>query len=499
MRWRRPPWLGSWNGYAAGEGRLAAVIDEVDGDGLTAAGHDRATSAVTRCGPTHSTSQELSPVSGGDRGRRDHGGAVVATDSCCGWRRYVDVVPDESLGRRFKRWFWRPPRAHGETIAGRAVSVLELFYDLVYVAVIGQAAHHLAEHVSIRGFVEFAVVFGLIWVAWVNGSLYLDLHGREDGRTRDVVFIQMGVLTLLAVFTADAADGSGRGFALVYATFLAVMTWLWYSVWRQDRHDHPEYLTVAGRYVAGMVVAVVVVLASGFLPTVPRLVVWASLCVGWVVGIEFAARSVAGINPGLSPTDSLVERLGLFTIIVLGEVIFGVVDGLSSAEHEAKTITTGMIALGIGFGFWWIYFDVEGGRFPKRDGGALANWIVGHYPITLSIAAAGAGMVSLVEHAHDARTPEPTSWLLSGAVTVGLLFVIFTSRAVADADVLAAAFRPLWAAMAGGAVVSLVIGWFAPAPWLLASLLVAVLGLVWAVAVRGFVLAGAWGTEQPAR
>jgi hypothetical protein len=28
---------------------------------------------------------------------------------------------------------------------------------------------------------------------------------------------------------------------------------------------------------------------------------------------------------------------------------------------------------------------------------------------------------------------------------------------------------------------------------------VAVLGLVWAVAVRGFVLAGAWAAEEPAR
>jgi Bacterial low temperature requirement A protein (LtrA) len=62
-------------------------------------------------------------------------------------------------GGRFKRWFWRPPRPHGEVITDRQVSVLELFYDLVYVAVIGQAAHHLAEHVTVRGVAEFAVVF----------------------------------------------------------------------------------------------------------------------------------------------------------------------------------------------------------------------------------------------------------------------------------------------------------------------------------------------------
>ena len=40
---------------------------------------------------------------------------------------------------------------------------------------------------------------------------------------------------------------------------------------------------------------------------------------------------------------------------------------------------------------------------------------------TMSIAAAGAAMASLIEHAHDARTPPGTAWLLAGAVALGLL------------------------------------------------------------------------------
>src|SRR4029450_13282475 len=147
---------------------------------------------------------------------------------------YVDAVTDGTHGR-LRQWLWSPPRGHGEVIADRTVSSLELFYDLVYVAVIGQAAHHLADHVTAAGVVEFTIVFGLVWAAWVNGSLYLELHGREDGRTRSAVFLQMGGLVLLAVFTGDAAGDSATGFALVHATFLGVMTWLWYSVRRQDR------------------------------------------------------------------------------------------------------------------------------------------------------------------------------------------------------------------------------------------------------------------------
>jgi low temperature requirement protein LtrA len=41
----------------------------------------------------------------------------------------------------------------------------ELFYDLVYVAVIGQAAYHQSGHVSVRGAAEFAVVIALVWIA----------------------------------------------------------------------------------------------------------------------------------------------------------------------------------------------------------------------------------------------------------------------------------------------------------------------------------------------
>ncbi len=393
----------------------------------------------------------------------------------------------------FRTWFWRPPRPHGETILDRRVNPLELLYDLVYAAVIAQAGHHLADHVSVSGLVEYAVVFSLTWVAWTNGTLYLELHGRNDGRTRTYVFIQIGILAVLAVFAGEADGGSGSGFALAYSAFLAVMTWLWYEVRREDiAAARPEFNTDTARYVVAMGVSVVVILVSAFLPAQPRLAVWAVFTVAWVVLLLLVGRSRVGLSQGLIPTDSLVDRFGTFTLIVLGEVVFGVVNGLSQSPHDEKTIATGMIALAVGFGFWWIYFDVVGGRLPKSDGRALANWMLSHHPITLSIAAAGAGMVSLIQHAHDTAAPGPTSWLLSGAVAVGFVSVILTSRALADSGRFAAAFRPLAVAMATGAVLSLIIGLARPAPWLLALLLVTVLTLVWAVAARGFLLAGAW-------
>jgi low temperature requirement protein LtrA len=404
-------------------------------------------------------------------------------------------MSDDTVRRRFKRWFWRPPRAHGETISDRRVSFLELFYDLVYVTVIAQTAHHLTEHVTLRATAEFVVIFGLVWTAWVNGSLYLELHGREDGRTRAIVFLQMGVLVLLAVFTADAADESGRGFALVYAIFLAISAWLWNSVRRQDRRDHREFLPSTGIYVLGISVAAVVMFATAFLPTGARTFVWAAVDVSWIAGMVVLGRSGELLSRGMPPSDSLVERFGLFTIVVLGEFVFGVVDGLSVPERDALTITTGMIALVIGFGFWWIYFDLVGRRPPRRDGRALASWLLSHLPVTMSIAAAGAAMVTLIAHAGDPRTPESTAWLLSAAVALNLLGLVLTERVLADARRLAVVYRPLGVALALAAAAALLVGWARPAPWLLASALVAILSVLWFFAVGRFLAADAWGVE----
>ncbi|MDH3189487.1 MAG: low temperature requirement protein A [Acidimicrobiia bacterium] len=214
-----------------------------------------------------------------------------------------------SRSPRFGDGFWQQPRAHGEIIEDRTVSFLELFYDLVYVVVIARAAHHLAGHVSWRGAAEFAAIFGLIWVAWLNGTLYYELRGREDGRTRAFVFLQMLIRALLAVFTGEATGETGAQFAWTYVAYLVVLTWLWYSV---RRIDSEEYSPITGRYLAGMLLSIVVVGLSSFLPDDARLMVWAAFVVMWVVGsLRFGRLTSPGrLVSGRMVTDSMVERFG---------------------------------------------------------------------------------------------------------------------------------------------------------------------------------------------
>jgi low temperature requirement protein LtrA len=391
-------------------------------------------------------------------------------------------VTTKSEGRRrvsegLQRWFRTPPRRHGEVVYTREVSFLELFYDLTYVVLIAQVTHHLAEHVNWAGVRDFAIVFGLIWLAWLNGTLWHELHSREDGRSRNYIFFQMMLLALLAVFAGDATGDAGRAFAITYAVLFSLYTWQWYLI---HRIDEPAYRPITTRYLAGMGITVLALIASAFVDEMSRLVIWGILVVLWVVGgfVQMRLDTSGAMHVGV--TGSLVERFGLFTIIVLGEVIVGVVDGIGDSEElTARIVATAIIGLTIGFGIWWNYFDSLGRRIPEDHVGRLSAWFFVHMPLTMGIAAGGAAMVSLVEHAADPRTPVAGAWLLTGSVTVVLAAIGVAAQALPDES-----FPPGWLrqliptfALAGAAI--LVIGAARPTPIVLAGTVSILLALTW--------------------
>ena len=87
---------------------------------------------------------------------------------------------------------------------------------------------------------------------------------------------------------------------------------------------------------------------------------------------------------GIRATPSMAERYGLFIIIVLGEVVLGVVDGmLAVGDIDFRTVATGVLGLSIAFGFWWTYFDYAVGRRLAATGRGLAArlWLYGQLPI----------------------------------------------------------------------------------------------------------------------
>ena len=175
----------------------------------------------------------------------------------------------------------------------------------------------------------------------------------------------------------------------------------------------------------------------------------------------------------------MIERFDLFTIIVLGEVVVGVVNGIADANRTPVAVVTGVLGLGIGFAYWWTYFDFVGGRRVAADRGALSRWLVGHFLVTLTIAATGGVMVSMIEQASGGLSPPPGAMVLSLSVAVGVLALVLVATSLTDWRELAPIYRPASAALGVAAGVVLLIGWLAPPPWLHIVLLTLVLGVVW--------------------
>jgi low temperature requirement protein LtrA len=389
----------------------------------------------------------------------------------------------------FRVWFRSPPRRHGEVIYTREVSFLELFYDLVYVVLIAQVSHHLAENVGWRAILDFAIVFGLVWFAWFNGTFWHELHARPDGRSRNYIFLQMGLLALLAVFAGDATGEAGAAFAYTYAILFTLFTWQWYVV---QRVDDPRYRPVTTRYLTGMVVTVVAVVVSGLVEDA-RIWIWGFIVVAWVLtGFLMMSRSrTEGFGEGV--TASLVERVGLFTIIVLGEVVVGVVTGIIDAPDRTPLIVaTGIVGLTIGYGIWWNYFDLLGRRVPGHTGAPLATWLFAHLPLTMAIAAGGAAMVSLIEHAGIIRTGAGPSMLLSASVTIVLLGITVAARALPEDEFPPGMAGQIAPTLVLAALAAIVIGVLRPPPIVLVCALTALLFLTW---LRIFILYVALGGQ----
>ncbi|MFJ8134149.1 low temperature requirement protein A [Streptomyces hydrogenans] len=394
-----------------------------------------------------------------------------------------------------RRWLFRPPRRHGEVDTDRSVSFLELFYDLVYVVLVGQAAHTLAADLTWRGTATFAVLFGLIWIAWLNGTLFYELHGREDGHTRTLIFVQMLLLALMAVYVGHADGDDGRTLAVLYAMLLALLSYQWYSVYRLDP---PELRATPRRYLMVMIGGIVLIAASVPLSAGVRIIVWAVFIVAWC-GVQYAVSISWRRTPSYGVvTDAMVERFGLLIIIVLGEVVIGVVDGLADTERSILVTTTGLLGLAIGFGFWWNYADLVSRRMPRETGRSLATWIFTHLPMTMAVAAAGAGMVGLVEHAADHRTPVAVSWLMGGSVAAMLVTLVVLLPTLADYDRFSSAYRPVQAALVLAAGAALLAAWARPAPWLLALILLLLLVVTWAFAFVRWLREGSLINERPA-
>ncbi|MBS9767421.1 MAG: low temperature requirement protein A, partial [Flavobacteriaceae bacterium] len=303
--------------------------------------------------------------------------------------------------KSFRVW-WQKPADPTQRDAHREVSMLELFYDLVYVAIIIQLTHLVVGHISISSVGTYLSLFLMMFWAWFNGSLYHELHGNLDLKTRIIIFLQMLCLIDIGIFIHSAFGEGYRGFALFYGLFLSIIGVLW---WRTGVHN-PIQKTVAQPFVRLFSITVVAFFVSMFTPEKISHIIWFSSIAGSLI---YAVILIIRPNKKADTKQlqavkhigaSFVERFGLIATIILGEGVASVVSGSTHIHHwgvlEVFNVMGSFILLAF---IWWLYFDFISRRLPKDNNISKGIWIGVHFPLLVSLGLVSAGILNLLEYA----------------------------------------------------------------------------------------------------
>ena len=259
--------------------------------------------------------------------------------------------------------WWGSPRKFDEPEADRRVSWLELFYDLVYVIAISRITHQFSLEINAGNFLEFIVLFILVFWGWLNGSLYHDLHGSEGLRTRLMTLWQMMIIASLAVLIGHAGEEEYTNITVLFMIMQLYITYMWWSIGFYDpshrRYNKPyTVLYLSSLALMGLSLVLPGVWLKWIVPVV--------LICNYVppfISSRLLRRSATNLD--LSP--AMFERLGLFTIIIFGEVVLGVVNGTGQLpETDFRGWLHFALALGIVFELWWIFFTLIARREVKN-------------------------------------------------------------------------------------------------------------------------------------
>jgi len=108
----------------------------------------------------------------------------------------------------------RPPTLrHDET---RGATRLELFFDLAYVLAVAALAANLVTDVDWGGVGEFAFLLVLIWLSWVQFTLYNNRFDTDDLVLRLGKFAAMAAVLGCAASMSEATGSLSTPFAVSY-------------------------------------------------------------------------------------------------------------------------------------------------------------------------------------------------------------------------------------------------------------------------------------------
>jgi low temperature requirement protein LtrA len=256
---------------------------------------------------------------------------------------------------------WRDVRRRPGEEEWRA-SFTELFFDLVFVLVITQLSARVIQDLTFSGVGEALFLLLVAWWAWIYTTWGTNWFDPDRGPVRAVL-----VLGMLASMLGAAAipDAFGERALLLVVGYVGIQSLRnAFTVLATDRSD-PLHTPLVRIFVWSLWVGVLWA-AGAVADHDTRVVIWTVALV-----CDYAGPVVGHWTPGLGRSDPrdwelepghFAERLMLFLIIALGETIVAAGVTASHLELTAARLAALVVAFGVAFMLWLLYFHFHAER-----------------------------------------------------------------------------------------------------------------------------------------
>lgn len=362
---------------------------------------------------------------------------------------------------------WTSPHKRHSVPAAEASkpSWLELFYDLVFVAVFIQIGDRLSENVSWLGIGQVLVLFIPIWWVWANFTWYMNQFRVDDVWHRLLLILQMFFVAWMGLSVPGAFEESSTQFVLCVIGFRITMIVMYARSLRHWPEARPLMMFYIVRY---HTVGAAFWGLSLLLPPDQRWYVWTAVFL-WELAHSHSRALAARLRRFPVHLGHLAERYGTLLILVLGESFIK-----SVTVSPAPPMTLGAVAYSLPgvllvFALWWLYFaDVHGGE-DEGHGFLSANnavpWLYTHLPLSLAVVAFGVAKKKLFEATGGGSLHPEYVALFLGSLA---LFSVLLALIAQDRGWASTLWR-LGAALVLLALIPAVTTWHWPATALMAS------------------------------
>ena len=306
------------------------------------------------------------------------------------------------------------PHRHAES-----TTWLELFFDLVYVAVLVEMGNRLSHDISAAGMIQYLFLFIIVWWSWLEKVLFARFFSNDDIGQRMLTFLYMAFIGLMAFNIHDMTGSTAVAFLLAYAASKAVLVIMYVKAGIQ----FPQYRRMAMFY-AGIfsVAAIAWLLIAIFSPT--YIAAWAlvagfGILMGAILPILKDRKLLSFDFPPMKK-HYMRHRFGELTIIVLGEFFIKVISSSEEREIFPVTVLFFILLLSISTSLWWLYFDHQEHSTLSKRRSRLEIWIYIHYPLLAVITAYGVAGTKIMALIPGEALSDPKRWLFCGALAVAV-------------------------------------------------------------------------------